>query len=218
VLGSIFADLWGIFRPIIRLGLLVAFIWGVFVSDYAAEYRRLAFDKGRSLIASLLPEPIDPYETLRCQKVRTDMADLKRQEENLAKNARGRALVGIGATALSALAGKENTARFFAKDTIAGSVPAAQQLKVLRKTIRDSTIDNLECFKRGSGTGQELGGVTARPTQTERGYVKERVIEKTVIQERQPQTIIIEPEKKWERQPAFGGPEWDKRYPTPYSR
>jgi hypothetical protein len=44
------------------------------------------------------------------------------------------------------------------------------------------------------------------------------VIEKTVIQERQPQTIIIEPEKKWERQPAFGGPEWDKRYPTPYSR
>ena len=218
ILGSIFSDIWSIFRPILKLGVLVACIWGVFFSEYTAQYRAVALEKGRLFVASFLPEPVDPYETLRCQKIRTEMADLKQQEEKLVKKARAGAIVGLGATTLSLLAGKENTARFFAKDTMASSVPASKQLKVLRQAIRDSSINNLECFERGSGKGQQLGPVTVQQKQPSSTHTQERVIEKTIIREQRPKTIIIQPEPKWEQQPSFGSSEWNKRYPTPYSR
>ena len=213
---SIFAGLWSLFRPIIKLALLVAFVWGVFFSGYTAEYRSLAYDKGRLFLASLMPQPADPYESLRCRKIRTNTADLERQEIELAKSARAGAIVGLGAAIISSLAEKKEIARSFAKGTIRESVPAAERLKHLRKKIRDERIDNLECFERGVGRGQILGGIknpdkviSSQPSET-------RIIERTVIQP--PQTIVIHPEKKWESQPMWGTREWDEKYPNPFSR
>jgi len=218
ILSSIFSALWTVFRPVFRLALLVAFIWGLFFSDYTAEYRRLAYDKGRSFVVSLLPEPVDPYGTLRCQKTRTHVADLVNRERELTKSAGVGALVGLGATILSALADKKDTARAFAKSTIQNSAPAGKQLDYLRKKIRDEKIDNLECFEQGVGKGQKLGGVTQPKTIQNSKSQRPRIIERTIIKERAPQTIVIEPEKKWEPTPMFGTPEWDRKYPNPYSR
>jgi hypothetical protein len=132
------------------------------------------------------------------------MADLKQQEDKFAKKARAGLIIGLGAAILSLLAGKENTARFFAKDTLASNVPSSEQLKALRRAIRDSSINNLECFQRGSGKGQQLGPVTFQKKQSSSTHTQERVIEKTIIREQQPKIIIIRPEPKWEQQPSFG--------------
>ena len=213
---SIFSGLWAVFRPIVRLALLVVFIWGIFFSDYTAVYRNLAYNKGRIFLASLLPEPVDPYVSLRCQKIRTNIADLLRQEKELAKSARAGAIVGLGAAIISSLADKKDTARSFAKSTIQNSVPAAKKLKHLRKTIRDEKIDSLECFERGVGKGQKLGGIT-QPKKVQSSQPQPpRIIERTIVSP--PQTIIIKPPKKWETQPMFGTPEWDKKYTNPYTR
>jgi curved DNA-binding protein CbpA len=185
---SIFSALWSIFKPILRLALLVAFIWGVFFSDYTAEYRRLAYEKGRVFVGSLLPEPADPYESLRCQKIRTNIADLVRQERELSKSASSSALVGIGAAILSALADKKEIARAAARSTIRNSVPAAKRLNYLRKTIRDEKIDNLECFEREVGRGQQLGGITQSKKVQESKSQPPRIIERRIIiKEREPE-------------------------------
>ena len=226
IFSSIFSSLWSVFRPIIRLALLVAFVWGLFFSEYTSEYRSLAYTKGRLFFASLMPEPADPYESLRCQKIRTNIADLEVQEVELAQRARGGVIVGLGAAIISSLADKKETARSFAKGTIHDSAPAAEKLEILRKKIRDEKIDNLECFEREVGRGQKIGGITKPNAVISNQPREQRIIERTVIQP--PQTIVIQPEKQpkqtdpvtmpWGSVPMYGTPEWERKYPTPYSR
>lgn len=218
MLTAMTSAIWSLIRPVAKIAIFIGCVWMIFFSEYTADIRNDLLNKGKIFIAGILPEPVDPYETLQCKKLRTKMADMVRQEKHISESLKTTGLFGLGATALSLFAGKKEVAGAAYRATLTQGVPQSRKLKALRIEMKQIAINHLECFKPGIGKGQKLGPVISSKKQENLNKPPVQVIVRPIINNEVSTKLPLNYKNKWERNPPFGSREWDKKYPTPYSK
>jgi curved DNA-binding protein CbpA len=155
VLSWIWDTVWGVLGPIlklsIRIGVLGAAFWLVFLAPFTENYRAQIKVMASSAWSEYGPAPkktVSAYNSLRCEKVRMRVAEAEKIKERYEKKLKAKEIFIVGAALGSLLKGDKKTAAGIAG---AGSVLSNKESNELEKAdafLKGKIIDDLECFRK----------------------------------------------------------------------
>lgn len=146
---------WGVLGPIIKLSIRVAIIaaviWLVFLAEFTETYRMQIKAIAGSAWSTYGPTPkkrVSSYNSLRCEKARMRVAEAKKIKKRYEEKLKAKQGFVIGAVLGSLLKGDSKSAAGIA---VAGGVLTKKESYELEKAdafLKGKMIDDLECFKK----------------------------------------------------------------------